>query len=372
MNGTTRLGQPEGRDTAADILKCLCCVSVVIIHTGSLGFTTYIVRSFNWAGSFFWTSLFRFCVPVFLMCSGALLLNPAKELSIRRILTHYFLRILAVLLVWSLLYDLYFVAAKFLLYGQYEPGSLWQAFFNTVTFRHYFHLYYLQILLIFYLFLPALRLFVQHADRRLYRYVLLIWFILGIILPCLWQLEPMASNDGVPAQYPMSTTYAAMGYTLLGWYLRSAGIRRADAKRYIGLFFAGYAVICLATVGISLYIDTPYGGMMEAMTPGVALMALGLYGTVSALVDGRGEMPRVARMAKATFCIYLVHHMFVAALRATDLFHLYNVNELLGKIHPALGYCLFSIPLLSAAALGMSILAYLILSRIPFVRKYLI
>ena len=372
MDEAPRLNAAAERDVVTDILKCICCVGVIIIHTGSLGFTTYIVRSFNWASSFFWTGLFRFVVPVFLLCSGALLLNPAKEMSTKRILTHYFLRMLAVLLVWSLLYDLYAVVARLLLYGQYEPGSVAQAFINTFTFRHYFHLYYLQMLLIFYLFLPALRVFVAHTDRSVYRYILLIWFILGIVFPYLWRFEPMVSNEGVPAQYPLSNTYAAIGYALLGWYLRSADIRRADLKRYAGILLGGYAIVCAGTVGISLYLDTPYGELMEGMTPGVALMAMGLYGSVAALTDGKGPFPRAARMAKASFCIYLVHHMFVAAFRSIDLLHLYNVNELLAKIHPVLGYCLFSIPLLSAAALALSVLSYLILSRIPIVNKYLI
>lgn len=348
-----------GREVAPDILKCISCVGVIIIHTASLGFSTYIVRCFNWTSSAVWSCLFRFCVPVFLMCSGALLLDPQKELGIRRILTHYFLRILLVLMFWSLAYEFYFIAAKLLLYGEYEPGAWLKAIVRVLTFRHYFHLYYLQMLLIFYLFLPALRVFVANAPRSVFRYILLIWFIFGILFPYLWKFEPMASNTGVPAQYPISNTYAAFGYALLGWYMRSAGIRREQLWRYVGVFALGFAIVFGGTLAFSLALDTPYSGLMEGMTPGVALMAAGLFGAVYALSEGKGPMPRVARAAKASFCIYLIHHFFILAFRALGI----NVY---------LFYCLFSIPVLSLAVLALSILGYLVLSRIPFIREHLI
>ncbi len=72
------------------------------------------------------------------MCTGALLLDPQKELSIRRILVRYFLRILLILMFWSLAYEFYFIAAKLLLYGEYEPGACLNAFVRVLTFRHYF------------------------------------------------------------------------------------------------------------------------------------------------------------------------------------------------------------------------------------------
>ncbi|MDO4749435.1 MAG: acyltransferase family protein [Eubacteriales bacterium] len=359
MEDNLRLSAGPERDPALDILKCICCVGVIIIHTASLGFSTYIVRCFNWMSSAAWSCMFRFCVPVFLMCTGAVLLDPQKEMSIRRIMTRYFLRMLLILMFWSLMYDLYFVAAKLVLYREYEAGAFLQAFVNTLTFRHYFHLYYLQMLLIFYLFLPALRVFTAHADRNVFRYILIIWFILGIVFPYVWKFEPMASNDGVPAQYPLSNTYAAIGYAMLGWYVRSSRPGREQAGRYIGLLILGYALVFGGTVAVSLYLDTPYGDLMEGMTPGVALMALGLFGTVSSLTAGKGPMPRAERFARASFCIYLIHHFFVLAFRGL------NINVYLF-------YCLFSIPVLSAAVLLLSVLGYLVLSRTPFVKDHLI
>jgi surface polysaccharide O-acyltransferase-like enzyme len=348
------------RYAAPDVLKLISCVGVIFIHTASLGFNTYIVHCFNWVSSAFWSSLFRFCVPVFLMCTGALLLDPRREISVRRTLTHYFLRMLLIYLFWMLAYEYYFVLSKLLLYGEYTPGDALRPLVEVLTFQNSpLHLYYLQILLILYLFLPAARVFVQNASRSVYRYILILWFILGIVLPYLWQFEPMASNTGIPAQYPISATYSAIGYALLGWYLRTAEIRRAHALRFAGLFLLGFAVTFGGTVIGSFALDAPYDALMEGMTPGAAIMSVGLYGFVAALTEGRGPMPRAARMAKATFCIYLIHFFFVLAFRGL------NINVYLF-------YCLFSIPVLSAATLALSVLGYLILSRIPFVKDHLI
>jgi surface polysaccharide O-acyltransferase-like enzyme len=348
------------RYAATDVLKLISCVGVIFIHTASLGFNTYIVHCFNWVSSAFWTSLFRFSVPVFLMCTGALLLDPRKEIGIRRTLKHYFLRMLLVYLFWALVYEYYFVISKLLLYGEYETGDALRPLIDVLTFQNNpLHLYYLQMLLILYLFLPAARVFVQNAPRSVFRYILALWFLLGIVFPYLWQFEPMVSNTGIPAQYPISATYSTIGYALLGWYMRTAAIRRAYALRFAGLFLLGFAVTFGGTVIGSFQLDTPYNALMEGMAPGTALMATGLFGLVAALTEGRGPMPRAARMAKATFCIYLIHYLFFLAFRGL------NINVYLF-------YCLFSIPVLSAATLAMSILGYLILSRIPFVKDYLI
>ena len=353
--------QQNQREAVPDILKCLCCVFVIVIHTASQSMSSLYLYSFNWFSATFWGSLCRPAVPVFLMVSGALLFDPARKMSLWRIYEHYFLRILLCLLFWAFMYELYYIAGYWILYRQFDPAWFLDAVKNVLLFKHHFHLYYLQILLIFYLFLPLMRVFVANAERSVIRYMLIVWFVLGIVLPCLYQYQPLSDISGIPGEYPLSMTYASLGYGLMGWYLKTAGIQRKDFRRYGPLFLAGFAIVYGMTVALSL----AQGGLNEdflgGFTPGVALMAIGLYGSVTALFGGRdaGTMPKVVWFSKASFCIYLVHHFFVMLL-LTYFYFAYKYC------------CLLVIPLEAAVVLGLSLLTYLLLRKIPWVKDHLI
>ena len=351
----------DRRDAVPDILKCLCCVFVIIIHTASQSMSALHIDTFNWFSASFWGSLCRPAVPVFLMVSGSLLLDPEKELSIWQIYTRYFLRILLCLLFWAFLYELYFIAGYWILYRQFDPLWFLDAVKNTLFFDHHFHLYYLQLLLIFYVFLPALRVFAAKADRKTLRYTLGIWMIFGILLPTLAKYPPFSQITGIPGEYPLSMTYSALGYGLLGWYLKTADIRREQFRRYLLIFLGGFAIVYGMTILLSFSQSCLNQDFLDGFTPGVALMAVGLFGGVSALYGGRDarSMPRVLWFSKASFCIYLVHHFFVMLL-LTYLYFAYKY------------FCLVVIPLQAAAVLGMSLLSYLMLKRIPWVKDHLI
>ena len=151
------LSPAPGRDIAADVLKCICCVCVIVIHTASQSISSLRVDDPNWFGALFWGALCRFAVPIFFMISGALLLNPAKKLTTWQIYERYFFRILICLLFWALMYEFYFIAGYWILYRQFDPRWFWDAILSVLTFDHHFHLYYLQVLLVFYVLLPVVR-----------------------------------------------------------------------------------------------------------------------------------------------------------------------------------------------------------------------
>lgn len=351
----------KNREAIPDILKCIGCVCVVIIHTASQSMSGLNILSFNWFSATFWGCLCRFAVPVFLMVTGALLFDPAKKMTVGRIYEHYFLRILLCLLFWALMYELYFIAGYWILYRQFKAVWFLDAIRNVFLFKHHFHLYYLQILLIFYVFLPLMRVFAANAERSVMKYMLIVWFVLGIVFPYLYKFQPFAAMSGIPAEYPIGMTYSALGYGLMGWYLKTAGIKRSDFRRYLLIFIAGFVIVFGGTVTLSILNQGLVQDFLDGFTPGVALMAIGVYGGVSALFEGRdaASMPKVVKLSKASFCIYLVHHFYVMLLR-TYLYTAYKV------------FCLLVIPAQAALVFGLSFLTYLLLRRIPWVKDHLI
>lgn len=66
------------RDVSVDLVKTLAIVSVLLIHVSAPGLSGAEVGSPRWLTCLFWDSISRMAVPLFLMASGALLLDPER------------------------------------------------------------------------------------------------------------------------------------------------------------------------------------------------------------------------------------------------------------------------------------------------------
>lgn len=349
----------QNRSLAPDILKLLACAGVVIIHLSGYGLDLFPLLSFDWLSCAFWDSLARFAVPVFFMCTGALMLPPERSLSVKDVWKKYFLRVLIILLFWSWAYYMLVVAGQYLLIWWTEENFLLNSITHTLRFDHFFHLYYLQILLLLYALLPVLRALVRSATDSELRYALAVWAVLGIAFPLLRLYPPLSWLGGLTGQYAINMTWSAMGYALLGHCLNRRDAGEFSPRRCALLILAGFAITFGGTVLASALRGENVPDFMEGMSPGPALMAAGLFCLVRRLSGGRPGSPRLARLVKASFCVYLIHMAFVMAFRQFGL-------DL--TVMPAL----LAVPVESAAVLALSLAGWWVLSKIPIVKDRLI
>ena len=88
----------------------------------------------------FFHMISRICIPVLLMISGMFLLDPEKELSIKKLFAHNILRIFLSLVFWNALYSIYYT------YQMGQQGESLLAVFKThflrltITWSFYMHL----------------------------------------------------------------------------------------------------------------------------------------------------------------------------------------------------------------------------------------
>ena len=353
------MSSSKTRDISPDVIKLIACVGVVVIHMSSYGLELFAVGSSEWLASTFWDSLARFAVPVFFMCTGALMLNPERELGIRQVYKNYFLRILLILLFWSWLYYLFSVAGTWLLIRWHEENFLLNSVWHTLRFEHFFHLYYLQILLLLYAVLPILRVFTRAADEREQRYAVILWLVLGIALPLLRKYPPLSSLGGLWNQAEINMCWSAVGYALLGHVLYSREASRSELKWFVLAFCAGFAIAFGGTVIASTSSGATVLDFMEGMSPGPALMATGLFGSVRCLCIGKQSRPTISRLVSASFCVYLIHYFFVMVIRQLELG--------LELMHP-----IIAVPVDTVIIIACSLACWFVLSKIPFVNKHLI
>ncbi|WP_201331953.1 acyltransferase, partial [Lactobacillus nasalidis] len=155
-----------------DYLRLLAIFGVITVHVAtSLNFYQQERAGLNWQLLNFWDGLSRFCVPVFVMISGAIFLNPAFDLSWQRLFKKYIGKLLVLYLAWQLIYCGWYYFAKGcdlvtlarLLLGSYD------------------HLWYLPMIIGLYLVTPLLRPIA--SKRQLLEYFLLLALVFAWLLP---------------------------------------------------------------------------------------------------------------------------------------------------------------------------------------------
>ncbi len=152
-------------------------IAVVMVHVANR-----VVESSDTGSEYWWVgniygAMIRWCVPVFIMISGALLLEPSKEQDLPTFYKRRVSRVLVPLLFW----------AAFFTVWKYVKGTMAGDEFSTrelvaMAFRvPYYHLWFLYTILGLYLFTPFLRKVVAHCTRGQILFLVCAGFLLSAV-----------------------------------------------------------------------------------------------------------------------------------------------------------------------------------------------
>ena len=294
METTYRRGE---RELYLDLLRVLATFAVVFLHVSAKG-VSLPVETFNWHVAVVYDSSVRWAVPMFVMISGALFLRPKKEITIRRILTRNVKRLLVAYLFWYLAYVCFDIIVNSIKIGVFS--------FDVSYLEPEFHLWFLPMLAVVYLFIPILRRVV--VDDRLLRYCLILWgtyiaigFLLERDVP---QISPLFSIHIVPGY---------LGYFVLGYFLSKSSLTGQQCRIIYGLGWAGLLVAATGCIVRSWNQGGADVKFMSELSPQVAMMATALFLWVKQLAPRVED--RVAACVefcrKDMFGVYLVHVLWL-------------------------------------------------------------
>lgn len=154
---TTGLARPQRRDIA--LLRVVAIVGVVAIHVSGLVVSAdALAEKPVWWLAHVLNSGSRFCVPLFVMVSGALLLRPSRPETARDFFRRRLDRLLPALLVWYLVYILF---SRFVVGNDHSVGEVLAL---VLAGRTYTALYFFWLILGLYLATPALRKLLAGLD----------------------------------------------------------------------------------------------------------------------------------------------------------------------------------------------------------------
>lgn len=327
-----------------DFLRLIAISAVILLHVIS-GVSDTIPEQMTVTQLNIYRTILSFCtigVPLFFMISGTLFLAPQKQLSLKNLFQKYLRRIVLALVLFGSFYAL---LELIMVNKTFAISYLGTAFFNMLSGNSWAHMWYLYALIGLYLFLPLFKAFCAQADAQTYRYLLILLFVIGSILPFLETVFHFKLGFIFP------TVGIYLFYYLCGYYLHSYAPKNPSAHKIaICILIASILVILCGNIA-KLNLDFSYD------SPFVVLMSLSIFYLAS---YSKKNWTFCFRLRDYYFGMYLVHTVFLNL--AYKLFHVTPL--LLG------GYIL--IPVFFMGTFLLSLLTAWIMKKLPLLGKYVV
>ena len=303
-NPARRIRKPEARTQRSarfDVMRVSACLAVILLHlSATLVMEPDLLGTVNWHVANLIDAATRWCVPVFVMLSGALLLDPRKQASPGEFWTRRMTRLLPALITWSLIYFLWRA------YFWKEVLSVGVITQDVLAGRPYIHLYFLFLIAGLYLMTPFLSRAIGSLTSAQLRQVIVIMGGLTMLA----NLTDFLTSSALTMFVPYLAYYAG------GWYC--AHLPAARSLRY-GLALPGAILTISVLTGLLVSthgLDDRWSFYWyEDFSPtvivsAVAVFILILQGTVPPRVEAIAQ-----RLAPMTLGVYVAHPLIVELLR---------------------------------------------------------
>ena len=294
-------------------LRVMAILAVLAIHVSAPVYYDYgNIPDFDWWIANVINAVSRFCVPMFVMISGALLLG--RETNTIDFYKKRGLRLLPAIIVWSALFAIFTILThpEVLDYGlfSYLVGIVLEG-------KAYYHLWYLSMFACLMLFAPFLNLFVigKRPDGQDI-------FILFLIF-CLFFLMQQASMTAeyVPdisrdfqwfREFPMYIAYFVMGY-----YLKEYKDRIRLSRTSLLLCLAALMILGIFE---NYYLALQYNIIKDNLALANESLSVFLITSCIFLIFAKSqhvlkENKLIAMIASCSFGIYLIHPIFLHFMR---------------------------------------------------------
>ena len=301
----------------ADLLRIIATFAVIVLHVSASEWYDTPVKDFNWQIYNLYDSLVRWSVPIFVMLSGMFFLNPEKFIPTSNIIKKYIFRILLAIIVWGLFYQAYEIIGKFIFKNESITFKRIIVAFEKIPFGPpWYHLWYLYMLIGLYLLTPIYRIFVKNAEEKYIRYLLILFFLFGLVLPFLKKVL-LHFDSRLNINFEISELINYSGYYFAGYYFSKYPINK-NAK--IGIYILGFlsfifTIIC--TSYISIKNGEPNQYLYGNLLPTTMFEAFTIFLLIKSIDEK--EFPEkkaqiISEVSKSSFGIYLIHDFIRSVL----------------------------------------------------------
>lgn len=342
-----------------DLMRVICIFLMVLVHVVATVNHDVPEQSLYWSILTSVQVAFHFPVPIFLMISGALFLNPERNINIKKLYTRNIVRMLSALIFWAFAYAGYRFVKEYYFDGFSIHEVMKNIYNGEFVFGHY-HLWYLYVIIGLYMFVPVIRKITE--NKKTMEYFLLMAFIFCFVKNML----PIVPKIGYKVEMIVDKMQLefVMGYTayfVLGYYLHKFELTKKQKTR---LYIAGLGCLVVSEIlTIGVFAKNParneffYNQLIATEFIISAAAFVWAKDFLSKFDENSKMVQMMLKIAPLTFGMYLVHDFFIIACNSFGFTAI--------SFFPVI-----AAPVVTIAVFMCSLIATYLISKIPILNRY--
>jgi surface polysaccharide O-acyltransferase-like enzyme len=326
-----------------DNARVIAIFAVVLLHVSAGVVVGYDVGSGYWWFGNVYDSMVRWCVPVLVMISGGLLLDPDKNKGFLTFYKNRMHRILIPMISWSLFF-------LFWAHWRGDKSSVTTLAMRILTGQPHYHMWFLYMILGLYLFAPFMSKIVAHSSTNELIFFVCVGFAVA----------------GVNSVY--GNLYGGISQLFFNWFLLFVPyfflgylIRRQDAMPSDVIMWAVFILSVIAT-SLGCYFFSMKGGIkaglyfydyLSVTVIPMSISAMYLLKTWTRPIYNRSVSRTLSTLM---FGVYLVHPIVLELMDGKGVGTMW--------FHPML-----SVPVITVIVFFTSLLAVWIVCLVPHLKR---
>jgi len=331
-----------------DNARITASFAVIVLHASAAVVIDSEFGSIYWWYGNFYDSMVRWCVPVFVMISGALLLDPKNNESLTVFYSKRLSKVLFPIVFWSSFY-LMWTVVKSNLYGGMPSGKA--ILYSILSGKPYYHLWYLYMILGLYVFIPFFRKIIAESTYRELIVVTCFMFAIAGINTLATGLQFSSRPSLFTDLFIQYIPYLFMGHIIRNTVIKPSRIlvnlilSLSIMATMLGIFVLG----SIKGLKIGLYFYNYLSITVIAMS--ICIMNKFKNSTVPIL-----GLNHTRQVAGLSFGVFLIHPIIL------DFLYLFGIGVL--EFNPIL-----AVPLVAAACFIISLLCAWIFRELPILKR---
>lgn len=322
------------REYSFDILRSIAMIMVIVVHVSNVYSRSFgIIGNKSFIISLFFNTVSRISVPIFLMISGALLLD--RKFDLKKYLKRL-LKFLILIIVWDIIY---------LIWEYLYLGITYNKLYNLVLNPYRAHLWFLYTILLLYAIQPILRVIMSKSNKQVKIFLFSIWLILSSL---------SMVNRTIAEVF---TIFSYIGFFCIGKYLYEYA-KNKDLRKY-NILLILIMIACFTTSITLNYLSSMKYNMFYNLyfayrTPFIIFSSFAFYILIISNYRKNSLNKGLMLLSDLSLGVYLIHGIFLDITIKRFIYQ--NINALVG------------IPLFTIIIFILSIISVFIIKKIKFIR----
>lgn len=251
-------------------LRVISCLAVIVLHTFYAAMSLFDEESGQYVVAMTMRNCMMWAVPCFVMVSGALLLDPKRNISYKKLFCVYVRRMLIALALSTLVYELMDCVLGL---REFDLTVISDCLYKFATDGSWKNLWYLYLMIALYLMLPIFRKVTATSEKVDLTYIVGLFLLFMSLLPLVETLAGVESGFYITEHtiYPL--------YFFLGYAIHKGMIRFSKVWSVILAVCGGVMLIGMSVFSFESLLGDEVVRSLTASysSPIILLLSVGLF-----------------------------------------------------------------------------------------------